>query len=30
MQKTEDGMKIPNYLFSEKEPLLGFADLYEF
>lgn len=29
-QKTEDGKKIPNYLFSEKEPLLGFAGLYEF
>jgi putative SOS response-associated peptidase YedK len=28
-QKTEDGKKIPNYLFSEKEPLLGFAGLYE-
>jgi putative SOS response-associated peptidase YedK len=24
-QKTEDGKKIPNYLYSEKEPLLGFA-----
>jgi putative SOS response-associated peptidase YedK len=29
-QKTEDGKKIPNYLYSEKEPLLGFAGLYEF
>jgi putative SOS response-associated peptidase YedK len=28
-QKTEDGKKIPNYLFSEKEPLLGFAGMYE-
>ncbi|MDJ0459312.1 SOS response-associated peptidase [Arthrobacter sp. NQ7] len=28
-QKTEDGKKIPNYLYSEKEPLLGFASLYE-
>jgi putative SOS response-associated peptidase YedK len=28
-QKTEDGKKIPNYLYSEKEPLLGFAGLYE-
>lgn len=29
-QKTEDGKKIPKYLFSEQEPLLGFAGLYEF
>ncbi|UKA52284.1 SOS response-associated peptidase (plasmid) [Arthrobacter sp. FW305-123] len=29
-QKTEDGKKIPNYLFSENEPRLGFAGLYEF
>ena len=29
-QKTEDGKKIPNYLYSENEPLLGFAGLYEF
>lgn len=28
-QKTEDGKKIPNYLYSEKEPLLRFAGLYE-
>jgi putative SOS response-associated peptidase YedK len=28
-QKTDDGKKIPNYLYSEKEPLLGFAGLYE-
>ena len=28
-QKTEDGKKIPNYLYSEKEPMLGFAGLYE-
>jgi putative SOS response-associated peptidase YedK len=28
-QKTEDGKKIPNYLYSENEPLLGFAGLYE-
>ncbi|MGN7201378.1 SOS response-associated peptidase family protein [Arthrobacter sp. SAFR-044] len=28
-QKTEDGKKITNYLYSEKEPLLGFAGLYE-
>jgi putative SOS response-associated peptidase YedK len=27
-QKSEDGKKIPNYLYSEKEPLLGFAGLY--
>jgi putative SOS response-associated peptidase YedK len=27
-QKTEDGKKIPNYLYSEKEPILGFAGLY--
>nr|WP_256870559.1 SOS response-associated peptidase family protein [Paenarthrobacter nitroguajacolicus] len=30
LQKTENGKKIPNYLFSEKEPLLGFAGLYDF
>ncbi|VXC47380.1 hypothetical protein ARTHRO9V_280210 [Arthrobacter sp. 9V] len=30
MAEAEDGKKIPNYLFSEKEPLLGFAGLYEF
>lgn len=29
-QKTEEGKKIPNYLFSDKEPLLAFAGLYEF
>jgi hypothetical protein len=29
-QKTEDGKKIPNYLYSEKEELLAFAGLYEF
>ena len=29
-QKTEDGKKIPNYLYSENEPILGFAGLYEF
>lgn len=29
-QKTEDGKKIPNYLFSEKDELLAFAGLYEF
>ena len=29
-QKADDGKKIPNYLFSEQEPLLGFAGLYEF
>jgi putative SOS response-associated peptidase YedK len=29
-QKTEDGKKVPNYLFSEKEDLLTFAGLYEF
>jgi putative SOS response-associated peptidase YedK len=29
-QKTEDGKKIPNYLYSEHEPVLGFAGLYEF
>ncbi|MEE2522394.1 SOS response-associated peptidase family protein [Pseudarthrobacter sp. J75] len=28
-QKTGDGKKIPNYLYSENEPLLGFAGLYE-
>jgi putative SOS response-associated peptidase YedK len=28
-QKTDDGKKIPNYLYSEKEPLPGFAGLYE-
>lgn len=28
-QKTEDGKKIPNYLYSEDEPLLGFVRLYE-
>jgi len=28
-QKTEDGKKIPNYLYSENDPLLGFAALYE-
>ena len=29
-QKTEDGKKIPNYLYSEKESVLAFAGLYEF
>jgi putative SOS response-associated peptidase YedK len=29
-QKTEDGKKIPNYLYSEQDELLGFAGLYEF
>lgn len=29
-QKTEDGKKVPNYLYSQEEPLLGFAGLYEF
>jgi putative SOS response-associated peptidase YedK len=29
-QKTEDGQKIPNYLYSEKEDVLAFAGLYEF
>ncbi|WP_354214474.1 SOS response-associated peptidase [Arthrobacter sp. UYCo732] len=29
-QKTEDGKKIPNYLYSEKADLLAFAGLYEF
>ncbi|MFF1831289.1 SOS response-associated peptidase [Paenarthrobacter sp. NPDC058040] len=29
-QKTEDGKKIPNYLYSADESLLGFAGLYEF
>lgn len=29
-QKTEDGKKIPHYLFSENEDLLAFAGLYEF
>lgn len=29
-QKIEDGKKIPNYLYSENESLLGFAGLYEF
>ena len=29
-QKTEDGRKIPNYLYSEKDDLLAFAGLYEF
>lgn len=29
-QKTDDGKKIPNYLFSETEELLAFAGLYEF
>jgi putative SOS response-associated peptidase YedK len=29
-QKTEDGKKIPNYLYSENEPMLGFAGLYGF
>lgn len=28
-QKTEDGKKIPNYLYSEKEDVLAFAGLYE-
>lgn len=28
-QKTAGGKKIPNYLYSETEPLLGFAGLYE-
>jgi putative SOS response-associated peptidase YedK len=29
-QKTEDGKKIPNYLYSETDGLLAFAGLYEF
>jgi putative SOS response-associated peptidase YedK len=29
-QKTEDGKKVPNYLYSEKNDLLAFAGLYEF
>ena len=29
-EKTPDGKKIPNYLYSEKEELLAFAGLYEF
>ena len=29
-QKTEDGKKIPNYLYSENDDLLAFAGLYEF
>lgn len=29
-QKTEDGKKIPHYLFSETDNLLAFAGLYEF
>ena len=29
-QKTEDGKKIPNYLYSETDDLLAFAGLYEF
>jgi putative SOS response-associated peptidase YedK len=29
-EKTADGKKIPNYLYSEKEELLAFAGLYEF
>jgi putative SOS response-associated peptidase YedK len=29
-QKTDDGKKIPNYLYSEENELLGFAGLYEF
>lgn len=29
-QKTEDGKKIPHYLYSEKDELLAFAGLYEF
>ena len=29
-QKTEDGKKIPHYLYSEKNDLLAFAGLYEF
>lgn len=29
-QKTEDGKKIPNYLYSENHDVLAFAGLYEF
>jgi putative SOS response-associated peptidase YedK len=29
-EKTADGKKIPNYLYSEKDELLAFAGLYEF
>jgi putative SOS response-associated peptidase YedK len=29
-EKTADGKKIPNYLYSEKDDLLAFAGLYEF
>jgi putative SOS response-associated peptidase YedK len=29
-EKTADGKKIPNYLYSEKDGLLAFAGLYEF
>ncbi|MCB5292610.1 hypothetical protein BJQ90_02046 [Arthrobacter sp. SO3] len=29
-QKTEDGKKIPHYLYSEKNDLLAFAGLYKF
>lgn len=29
-QKTEDGKKIPHYLYSENNELLAFAGLYEF
>ncbi|MEO5320478.1 SOS response-associated peptidase [Arthrobacter sp. CC3] len=29
-QKTEDGKKIPNYLYSETDDVLAFAGLYEF
>jgi putative SOS response-associated peptidase YedK len=29
-EKTPDGRKIPNYLYSENEDLLAFAGLYEF
>ncbi|AFR31099.1 SOS response-associated peptidase family protein [Arthrobacter sp. Rue61a] len=27
---SKDGKRIPNYLFSEKVPLLGFAGLHDF
>jgi putative SOS response-associated peptidase YedK len=29
-QKIEDGKKIPNYLYFQKESLITFAGLYEF
>lgn len=28
-QKSEDGKKIPTYLYSKEQPLVGFAGLYE-